>query len=85
VHEFVYTCVVKNVTISLPEPVLEGLRARARAEQKSLNAWLRELLSKEVKQSSNWVEEFNRIADAATVTAPEWKWSREETYAERLR
>ncbi len=83
-HGFVYTWLVKNVTISLPDSVLEALRERASAERKSLNSWLRELLSREVQQGSNWADEFNRLADEIAVKAPEWKWNREDTYAERL-
>jgi hypothetical protein len=81
----VYTYFVKNVTISLPESVLEALRERAAAERKSLNGWLRELLSKEAAQNSNWAEEFNRIAEEISVRTPDWKWSREDTYAKRIR
>lgn len=76
---------MKNLTISLPEPVLEALRVRAKAEHKSLNAWARELLSREVQQDSNWARELKEILDRVAGTAPEWKWDREETYAERLR
>jgi plasmid stability protein len=81
----VYTMFVRNVTISLPDNVLEALRDRAKNEHKSLNAWLRDLLSKEIQETSPWAEEFNRIADEITVKAPEWKWNREDTYAERIR
>jgi hypothetical protein len=81
----VYTDSVRNVTISLPDNVLEALRDRAKAEHMSLNAWLRDLLSKEIQQTSSWAEDFNRIADEITAKAPEWKWKREDTYAERIR
>ena len=84
-HELVYTESVKNLTVSLPDAVLESLREKARTERVSLNALVRELLSREVQQDSNWAESFNRLADEVTVTSPEWNWSREETYAERVR
>jgi len=86
VHEFVYTNIVKNVTISLPEGVLEALRLRADSERMSLNAWLRELLSREVQQeSTNWSDTFLELSGRLSKPAPEWTWSRDETYAERLR
>jgi hypothetical protein len=81
----VYTEFVKNLTISLPEAVLESLREQARAERKSLNAWVRELLSREVQQDSKWAEELNRLSDEIAVHAPTWTWNREDTYAERIR
>ncbi len=81
-----YTEFVKNLTITLPEAVLEAVRERAKADRKSMNTWVRELVSREVYLDSRWTEELLRLVDKATVTAPpEWKWNREETYAERLR
>ena len=47
-------------------------------------AWLRDVLSREAQAGSNWADEFNRLADKM-ATHEEWTWSREDTYAERLR
>jgi hypothetical protein len=81
----VYTDIVKNVTISLPEQVLEDLRERARAEKKSLNQWLRELLSKEVAHDDGWARSFLELSDELARDNGTRIWDREEAYAERLR
>lgn len=77
------------MTISLPEETLEALRKKAKANGKSLNAWLRDLLGREVQADSGWVEEFVRLTDrcadsVAKANAPAWKWNRDEIYEERL-
>jgi hypothetical protein len=81
---------VRNVTISLPEATLEALREKAQANGKSLNAWLRELLSREVQADSGWADEVHRLSDRCAEMVREanpepWTWSREEIYEERLR
>jgi len=81
----VYTDFVKNVTISLPEAVLEKLRERARSEKKSLNQWLRELLSKETDQDDGWSRSFLELADELSRDEGTRVWNREDAYAERLR
>ena len=78
-----------NVTISLPEETLEALRVKAKANGKSLNAWLRELLGREVRADSTLVDEILKLSDLAAdsvakASPPAWKWNREEIYEERL-
>lgn len=72
-----------RVTVSLPDDVVEGLRAKAQAEGKPLSAWLREVLTRQVEPDSSWAAKFERLADKV-ATNVEWTWNREETYAERL-
>jgi plasmid stability protein len=86
--KFVYTLFVKNVTISLPDEVLDKLRQRARESEKSLNAWLRDLLTREVAPADQDWQEFRRIAkeireEQANRLRPDWKWNREEIYEDR--
>jgi hypothetical protein len=76
---------VKNVTISLPESVLENLRERARNERKSLNQWLRDLLSKEAEADDGWARTVLELSDEFSVDGGERVWNREEAYAERVR
>ncbi|MDR3688416.1 MAG: hypothetical protein P4L46_03485 [Fimbriimonas sp.] len=76
---------MKNVTISLPEGVLEKLRERASSERKSLNQWLRELLAKEVDADSGWSRSFLELADELARDGGPRTWNREDAYAERLR
>lgn len=84
-HEFVYTNIVKNVTISLPEGVLENLRERARNDKKSLNQWLREVLSREAAEDDGWARAFLELSDELARNEGARIWSREEAYVERLR
>jgi len=81
----VYTAFVKNVTISLPDGVLEQLRERARGEKKSLNQWLRELLSKEAETADDWAQSFLALSRELAQNEAPRTWNREEAYAERLR
>ncbi len=78
-----YTEFVKNVTISLPESVLEKLRKKAKESNQSLNAWLREVLTQEV-EGDNWAEEYLKLSESTSTTREPWMWNREELYEERL-
>jgi len=84
-HDLVHTIFVKNVTISLPEAVLENLREQARREKKSLNQWLRELLSKEASEDDGWAQSFLTHSDELARNEGARIWNREDAYAERLR
>jgi hypothetical protein len=80
---------VKNLTISLPESTLEALREKAKSNGKSLNAWLRELLSREAIPDTSWLDAMRRSADSCANSVPDagrsaWTWNREEIYEERL-
>jgi hypothetical protein len=74
---------VRNVTISLPDHVLDLLRERARNERMSLNAWLRHLLTEEVKNEGDWYAQHEKIADDIATACPSWSWNREEIYEGR--
>ena len=75
-----YTNIVKNVTISLPDEVLETLRDRARADKLSLNAWLRKLLTSEAAADENPAKQILAVAEEIAVYAPKWKWNRDEAH-----
>ena len=83
-HEAVYTVVVKNVTISLPESVWAALRDRAKDHQKSLNAFIGEVLVRETSGDAAWLRDFEAATEAHSVEAGNWTWSREDTYSDRL-
>ncbi len=85
-----YTNSVKNVTISLPDATVEALRKKARANGKSLNAWLREILGREAPANSDWADRYRQLAeecakDIEAANPSPWKWNREEMYEERFR
>jgi hypothetical protein len=80
----VYTAFVKNVTISLPESVWEALRERARNRQKTLNALIGEVLTRETNDDTAWLRDFEAATEAHSVEARAWNWNRDDTYADRL-
>ena len=80
-----YTSFVRNVTISLPDEVLEKLRERASAEKKSLNSWLRELLTKETDEDDGWARSFIALSNELSRNEGPRTWSREDAYGERIR
>ncbi|MEZ0326586.1 MAG: ribbon-helix-helix protein, CopG family [Fimbriimonas sp.] len=80
---------MKNVTISLPDNVLEELRQEAKAEDKSLNAWLREVLSAHASRNTGWFDDLLATVDRVAAIEPAgqaepWTWNREDIYRERL-
>ena len=79
----VYTIAVKNVTISLPEHVWEKLRKKARAADKSLNAFIGERLVDEVSEAQGLFADLEEIARNVRGTGKPWKWNREEIYEDR--
>ncbi len=82
--KLVYTEFVKNVTISLPEDVLERLRDRAKEADKSLNAWLRDVLSREAGGGQEWFDNLMVTIDQISGPREPWTWNREDIYRERL-
>ena len=84
IHGLVYTAAVKIVTISLPEPVWEALRDRARDHRKSLNGFIGDNLVRETNGDSSWLRDFEAAIESHSVEAQPWHWSRKDTYADRL-
>ena len=84
-HELAYTLIVRNLTVSLPDAILEALRAKARASGKSLNAWVGEVLQREAVVDSTWAEDLSRITAAcAEQVRSDWKWNRQDLYENRV-
>ena len=78
---------MKNVTLAIDEALLEKARGLAGRRQTTLNALIRSLLAHEVEQEDRiaWAREGMRrlMAEAPLDLGPEYKWSRDEIYAER--
>ncbi len=78
---------MKNVTLAIDEALLEKARGLAGRRQTTLNALIRSLLAHEVEQEDRiaWAREGMRklMEESPLDLGPEYKWSRDEIYAER--
>jgi len=72
---------VKNLTLSMDEKLVEEGRRYASSHHTSLNALLRDLLARAVREEkSTWVTECIEKMDAAGGHSGGRKWKREELY-----
>lgn len=72
---------MKNITLSIDEKTLEKGRAYAREHHTSLNALIRDLLTRTVERDSeSSAQELVRLAEKHTGHSNGWKWNREELY-----
>lgn len=78
-----YTDFVRNVTISLPEEVLEAHRQKAMEHKMSLNKWLRMQLAESVAiPSSSPTESILSVIREVGPAPKSWSWNRAELYDE---
>ncbi len=72
---------MKNLTLSVDEELIEEGRRYARAHHTSLNALLRDLLARTVRENrENWVDECIRKMDSAGGHSGGETWKREDLY-----
>lgn len=72
---------MKNVTISLDDRTMEALRKYARERGQSLNAFLRDLVSRTVRQPADKAaEELFELMDALPATKVGVTWKRDDLY-----
>ena len=72
---------MKNVTLSVDEELLAEGRRYAREHHTSLNALLRELLARTVRESrTSWLRECFDKMDEADGHSGGKNWSREDLY-----
>lgn len=70
-----------NITISIDEPLLKSGRQYAEKHGTSVNALIRELLEKTVRNESiDWIEECFALMDRANVRSNGKGWKREDLY-----
>ena len=70
-----------NITLSIDDDLLEAGRKYAREHNTSLNALVRELLTKTVTRSNaRRLEDAFRLADRYHFSSKGKKWKREELY-----
>ena len=72
---------MKNLTLSVDEKLVAEGRRYAQAHNTSLNALIRDLLARTVRESrENWACECFRKMDAANGHSAGGKWTREDLY-----
>lgn len=72
---------MKNLTLAVDERLIEDGRKYAREHHTSLNALLRELLERVVRERrTDWVADCVKEMDAACGTSKGKKWKREDLY-----
>ena len=73
---------MKNITLSIQEDLLEEGRNYARKHNISLNALIRQLLEKNVRQANqdNWLKECFQLAENAKGNSKGKQWKREDLY-----
>ena len=77
---------MRNLTVSLPEGVLDRLRVLAAEKKLSVNRFVREVLSDVTAEpNQNWEAEHDALLKEIGSRTREGTWNREEVYAERLR
>ena len=83
VSVFHYFCVMKNITITLPEEVARWLRVKAAENERSVSKWLAELLEGMQRQEDEYELAMKR---ALSVKPRKMEWvdgrkpTREELY-----
>lgn len=77
---------MKNITISVPEELLDAVTQRAREMKLSVNRFVREVLIRETGSGSKgWADNHKKIVEGIHGNPePDWKWNRDENYEERL-
>ncbi len=71
---------MKNVTISLDEETMEDLRTYSAARGQSLNAFLRELITRTVRKRKPGASRLFELMDALPKTKVGITWKREDLY-----
>jgi len=70
-----------NITISINEELLKAGREYAKTHQTSLNALIRNLLTRTVPvKSGEWFDECMSLMDSAQTDSKGKKWSRDDLY-----
>lgn|SRR5581483_2323861 len=75
---------MRNITLSVDDEVLRDARKYAAERETTVNALVRDYLSRLVAQerdAAKACEELARLSDESEARlGPDWKWSREDTY-----
>lgn len=78
-------CVMKNVTLSIPDELLKQSREYALRHGTTLNAFIRDLLRRNVASGKeNAVDNLLDLANSVEVDTDKWKWNRNEIYDRKV-
>lgn len=73
--------VMRNITLSIDDDLLEKGREYARSHNISLNALVRKLLKQAVvREEGNWLDDMFKLMDRANVSSEGKRWTRDELY-----
>jgi hypothetical protein len=79
---------MKNITLSIDDSVLEEVRQIAARNKTTVNAIVRDHLTRLSQQESRQAEARRRLLELAETSSgrlgPGWKWNREDAYEGRL-
>jgi plasmid stability protein len=76
---------MKNITLSLPDELLDQSRAYAQRHGTSLNELVRHLLRLQVHfQQDNPLDQFVRLTQEFSVDTKSIKWTRDELYDRKI-
>lgn len=72
---------MQNITLSVDEKLVEDGRRYAKEHNTSLNAIVRDILARTVREDrTNWITECIKKMDAANGRSRGRKWKREDLY-----
>jgi plasmid stability protein len=72
---------MKNITLSIPEDLLEKSRAYAKERGTSLNALVRELLRRYVMtEPRHPIDQLLEDSEQIQISTASWRWNRDELY-----
>jgi hypothetical protein len=78
----------KNITLAIDEDVLERVRIVAAENRTTVNAMVREYLTKIADEKEQRAERRRKLLDLIDTTqgdmGPNYKWNREALYEDRL-
>lgn len=78
-------CKMKNITLSIPDELLEKSREYARLHGTSLNEFIRELLRRYVmNQTEGPVQRLLKNSEETQISTKSWKWNRDELYDRKI-
>ena len=76
---------MKNVTLSIPENLLEMSRDYAKRHGTSLNEFIRELLRRNVlNEMDGPIDRLLENSEKFAVTTKSWNWDRNEIYDRKI-
>ncbi|MEZ4992453.1 MAG: DUF6364 family protein [Saprospiraceae bacterium] len=76
---------MKNLTLSIPDELLEKSRAYAEQHGTSLNEFVRTLLRRYVmNETEQPIDNLLKKAEEFAVSTKSWKWDRDELYDRKI-